>query len=141
MVDQSSTMEEAKEGVPIEKQNFQKVRQALRREMQKKAWSILAEYQEAVKSGKAFTAKDVLEKHIVVHKNIPCHVCGMKSIIGVRFKCISYQDTNMCETCEEQDKSGQTVIKFPTAETGGIPQYYSEWPLTSFTNLEFTKAA
>ena len=36
-----------------------------------------------------------------VHKNIQCNQCKTNPIIGIRYKCSTCKDYNLCETCEE----------------------------------------
>ena len=36
-----------------------------------------------------------------VHKGIKCSSCGMKNIVGIRYKCTICKNYNLCEICEE----------------------------------------
>ena len=37
----------------------------------------------------------------IVHKGIKCSNCGMKNIVGIRYKCTTCPNYNLCEVCEE----------------------------------------
>ena len=41
------------------------------------------------------------ENPIIIHKGISCSNCGMKEIVGIRYKCTICPNFNLCENCEE----------------------------------------
>ncbi len=41
------------------------------------------------------------ENPIIIHKGISCSNCGMKEIVGIRYKCTTCPNFNLCENCEE----------------------------------------
>ena len=62
---------------------------------------------EMVQSKMKFLEQSILEElskkenPVIIHKGISCSNCGMKEIIGVRYKCTTCPNFNLCENCEE----------------------------------------
>ena len=60
----------------------------------------------------------------VVHKGITCDGCGIKPIVGVRYKCAQCEDFDLCAVCEEKDTNHRHIflkIKYP--ELGQVKTY------------------
>ena len=66
----------------------------------------------ASKENKQSTAN----RYLVKHPNIYCDICD-KDIVGIRYKCISCDDYDLCEKCEKIDNvhiAGHNFIKIKT---------------------------
>ena len=44
---------------------------------------------------------EIIEKPKPIHKGIKCNSCGMNNIKGIRYKCSTCLNYNLCEKCEE----------------------------------------
>ena len=45
---------------------------------------------------------EITEKSQPIHKGIKCNGCGINNIKGIRYKCSTCLDYNLCEDCEEE---------------------------------------
>jgi len=44
-----------------------------------------------------------MEDEIMTHRGVVCDICGMKPILGIRYKCSVRDDFDVCESCEAAD--------------------------------------
>ncbi|OMJ96030.1 hypothetical protein SteCoe_408 [Stentor coeruleus] len=59
------------------------------------------------------TSKLKIPKNIdlVVHQNIICDGCNIGPIVGIRYKCTTCHDFDLCENCEEKCNHSHPLIK------------------------------
>ena len=71
-------------------------------------------------------AKKEKENHIITHKGISCSNCGMRDIVGIRYKCTTCPNFNLCENCEENidhdDNHVMLKIKEPILSEKNLEQ-------------------
>jgi len=46
-----------------------------------------------------------------IHTYVTCDGCGMKPIVGVRYKCITCPDFDFCENCEKSKTHEHCFLK------------------------------
>lgn len=51
-----------------------------------------------------------------VHNGVTCDGCGMKPIIGTRYKCAVRDDFDLCENCESSQKQPYPMIKIYSSD-------------------------
>ena len=49
-------------------------------------------------------------KNTIIHQGINCSNCGMKNIEGIRYKCTTCLNFNLCEKCEENIEHDDTHV-------------------------------
>ena len=47
----------------------------------------------------------------IIHKGIKCDQCGMKNIQGIRYKCSTCLNYNLCEKCESNSEHNHIFVK------------------------------
>ena len=66
------------------------------------------------------------ENPVIIHKGISCSNCGMKDIVGIRYKCTTCKNFNLCENCEENidhdDNHVMLKIKEPISSEENLEQ-------------------
>lgn len=55
--------------------------------------------------------EDLGQARVTRHENVNCDGCGIKGIIGIRFKCAVCKDFDFCEICEERLTHAHPFIK------------------------------
>ena len=61
-------------------------------------------------------------EEVPVHQNVTCDMCGIKPIVGMRFKCSVRNDFDLCEKCEKIEIQPFPMIKIyhPEQNPAGI---------------------
>lgn len=72
------------------------------------------------------SAEEVLSG-VSVHTNITCDGCGMSPIVGIRYKCTTCFDFDLCGTCEASEVHPREhvllKIRVPNQRAYGIPMF------------------
>lgn len=50
----------------------------------------------------------------VIHEHVTCDGCGMKPIVGIRYKCSICPDFDYCSTCEQNIDHVHPFLKIKT---------------------------
>jgi hypothetical protein len=66
----------------------------------------------------------------IKHPHIRCNSCGMKPIIGIRFKCSVRPNFNLCATCESKELQKHAMLKMYSSEK------VSDCNANAFDNLQ-----
>ena len=62
----------------------------------------------------------------IVHKGIKCNQCGKKDIIGIRYKCSTCPNYNLCENCEEDSTHDENHIFVKIREPVSVEKQLEE---------------
>ncbi|OMJ69859.1 hypothetical protein SteCoe_32295 [Stentor coeruleus] len=65
----------------------------------------------AKKPKKPLKSKSSKNIDLVIHQNIICDGCNIGPIVGIRYKCTTCHDFDLCENCEEKSNHAHPLIK------------------------------
>jgi hypothetical protein len=71
--------------------------------------NIISELCNDIKNSQLISPNQISNSNIV-HKGIKCNQCGKKDIIGIRYKCSTCPNYNLCEDCEEDSTHDEDHI-------------------------------
>ena len=71
--------------------------------------NIISELCNDIKNSQLISPNQISNSNIV-HKGIKCNQCGKKDIIGIRYKCSTCPNYNLCENCEEDSTHDENHI-------------------------------
>lgn len=63
---------------------------------------------------------DIIKKNEVVHKTVICDGCGMKPMVGTRYKCTVCRNFDLCENCEKTIGHSHPLLKIRKPELAPV---------------------
>lgn len=66
----------------------------------------------AVGTNSTGDAADLRYNISIVHDGATCDCCGMKPIVGIRYKCTIRNNFDLCEACEALETRPHTMVKY-----------------------------
>ena len=87
----------------------EKIKEGIRTLVQSKLQSLEKTILDSI-SKKYPQQNNINNNNAIIHKGIKCSNCGMKNIIGIRYKCTTCSNYNLCEECEDSIEHDDTHV-------------------------------
>ncbi len=87
------------------------LKRLIERELERQTPDIFMTIMKSKELGSPVKKEDLAEAGITTHTGVCCDSCGMKDMIGIRYKCSICPDFDFCELCEERVSHPHPFIK------------------------------